>query len=93
VTDGWHRLWTASEWGQSWSIEPELPAIRCPVLVCHDRRDELSPPLHAEAIAAALPAARLSWWDTGRHDPHLTDRSRLVDELGALWEEAERAGG
>ncbi|HEX6492534.1 MAG TPA: hypothetical protein VF112_03425, partial [Candidatus Dormibacteraeota bacterium] len=89
VTGRWHRLWTASTWAEGWSIEAELSRIRCPVLVCQDRRDALAPPLHAEAIAAALPAARLSWWDTGRHDPHGTDRPRFAAELGALWEEAE----
>jgi pimeloyl-ACP methyl ester carboxylesterase len=93
VTGAWHRLWTGSEWAESWSIEAELPRIRCPVLVCQDRRDDLAPPLHAEAIVAALPAAHLSWWDTGRHDPHLTDRPRVAAELGALWQEAEGQGG
>jgi pimeloyl-ACP methyl ester carboxylesterase len=89
VATAWYRLWTGSEWAGGWSIEAELPAVRCPVLVCQDRRDALAPPLHAEAIAAALPGARLSWWDTGRHDPHLTDRPRLAAELRTLWEEAE----
>ena len=59
------------------------------MLVCHDRRDPLAPPLHAEAIAAALPSARLSWWDSGGHDPHRSDRGRFAAELEALWERAE----
>jgi pimeloyl-ACP methyl ester carboxylesterase len=89
VTGAWHRLWTATDWAESWSIEDPLRRVRCPVLVCHDRRDELSPPLHAEWITAALPQARVSWWDTGRHDPQLTDRARFTAELRTLWEEAE----
>jgi len=89
VAAGWWGLWTSPSW-ESWSIEAELAAVRCPVLVVHDSRDELGPPLHAEAIGAALPQARLSWWDTGRHDPHSTDRPRFVAELHAFWSDVER---
>lgn len=89
VTAGWWRLWTSPEW-ESWSIEAELAAVRCPVLVMHDRRDELGPPLHAEAVRDAVPQACLSWWDTGRHDPHFSDRQRFVAELHAFWAGAER---
>jgi pimeloyl-ACP methyl ester carboxylesterase len=89
VAGAWHRLWTESAWSAGWSIEEELPAVRCPVLVCQDRRDPLAPPLHAEAIAAAVPHARLSWWDTGSHDLHRRDGRRFATELLALWEEAE----
>lgn len=89
VTGAWHRLWTASEWADRWSIEAELTAIRCPLLVCHDRRDPLAPPVHAEAIAAALPRARLSWWDSGGHAPHRADLPRFAAELETLWEQAE----
>jgi pimeloyl-ACP methyl ester carboxylesterase len=89
VAGAWHRLWTGSGWGERWSIEAELASIRCPVLVCHDRDDALSPPLHAEAIAATLPSAWLSWWDSGGHDPHRSDPDRFATELEALWEQAE----
>lgn len=93
VAGAWHRLWTESAWSESWSIADELPAVRCPVLVCHDRRDALAPPLHAEAIAAAVPGTRLSWWDTGDHDPHRRDRRRFAAELRAHWEGAEAGAG
>jgi pimeloyl-ACP methyl ester carboxylesterase len=93
VTGAWHRLWTESAWAEGWSIEAELGAIRCPVLVCQDRRDVLAPPLHAESIAAAVPGAHLSWWDSGGHDPHRSDRPRFARELLSLWEWAETAAG
>jgi len=91
VATGWWQLWTSPAW-ESWSIEAELSAVRCQVLVVHDRHDELGPPLHAEAIGAALPHARLSWWDSGRHDPHLSDRARFTGELQRFWSEVERGG-
>jgi pimeloyl-ACP methyl ester carboxylesterase len=91
VAGAWYRLWTATEWSDTWSIEAELPAIRCPVLVCHDRRDALSPPLHAEILAATVADVRVSWWDSGTHDPHRSDRTRLAAELEAFWERAEIA--
>jgi len=89
VVAGWWRLWTAPEW-ESWNIEAELPAVRCPVLVVHDRHDELGPPLHAEAVLAAVPHARASWWETGRHDPHASDRARFTRELHEFWSDVER---
>lgn len=89
VASAWYRLWTTTGWAQTWSIEAELPRVRCPVLVCHDRCDSLSPPLHAEAIAAAIPQTLVSWWESGTHDPHRSDRRRFAAELEALRERAE----
>lgn len=90
VTAAWWRLWTSPEW-ESWTFESELSSVRCPLLVVHDRRDELSPPLHAEAVlrAAAPGQAQASWWDTGRHDPHLSDRERFTAELHRFWKDVE----
>jgi pimeloyl-ACP methyl ester carboxylesterase len=88
ATTGWWRLWTAKEW-EAWSIEAELHCVCRPLLVMHDRRDALSLPLHAEILLDAVPGAQASWWDTGRHDPHLSDRERFVAELQAFWHGVE----
>jgi pimeloyl-ACP methyl ester carboxylesterase len=40
-----------------------LAAIRCPTLVLAGSRDEVCPPHHAEALAAAIPGARLEVFD------------------------------
>lgn len=88
VAGSWHALWTAPEW-EDWSIVDELAAVRCPVLVLHGLRDDLSPPLHAEAIHAALPGARVTWVDAATHDPHRAEPERFVSDLQALWRDVE----
>jgi pimeloyl-ACP methyl ester carboxylesterase len=88
VVGRWHALWTSPEW-EDWSIVDELAAMRCPVLVMHGLRDDLSPPLHAEAIHEALPRARVTWVDATTHDPHRAEPERFVSELQALWRDVE----
>ena len=84
--EAWYELWTRGL--DEWDIEERLAAVRCPVLVVHDRRDPLSPPEHAEAVLGA-PAARISWYETGTHVPHRADRARFERELEAHLREAE----
>jgi pimeloyl-ACP methyl ester carboxylesterase len=88
VAGRWHALWTSPEW-EAWSIVDELAAVRCPVLVMHELRDELSPQLHAEAIDEALPGVRVTWVDTTTHDPHRAEPDRFVSDLQALWQDVE----
>ena len=90
VAAGWHRLWTSSAWSD-WSIEGDLPHIHCPLLVVHDRRDPLSPPLHAETIAAAVAGATTLWTDTSSHDPHRHQQAEVEAALARLWRAAETA--
>jgi pimeloyl-ACP methyl ester carboxylesterase len=92
VAGGWHALWTSPSW-EDWSIVDQLPAIRCPVLVVHGLHDDLSPGLHAEAIGAEVPRARISWVDTDAHDPHRAEAERFGADLRSLWDEAERSSG
>jgi pimeloyl-ACP methyl ester carboxylesterase len=88
VAGRWHALWTSPEW-EAWSIVDELATVRCPVLVMHGLRDELSPQLHAEAIDEALPGVRVTWVDTTTHDPHRAEPDRFVSDLQALWRDVE----
>jgi pimeloyl-ACP methyl ester carboxylesterase len=88
----WHALWTSDAWA-GWTIVDELGGIRCPVLVVHAREDDLAPPLHAEAIAAALPATRVVWVDTATHDPHRVDRVGVIAEMRSLWQRGETTDG
>ena len=82
----WYELWTRGL--DEWDIEDRLAAVRCPVLVVHDRSDPLSPPEHAEAVSRA-PAAQISWHETGTHVPHRADRLRFERELEAHLRQAE----
>jgi pimeloyl-ACP methyl ester carboxylesterase len=92
VAGGWYALWTSPSW-EHWSIAGELPTIRCPVLVVHGLHDDLSPPLHAEAIRSAVPGTRFTWMDTSSHDPHRAEPERFGVDLRRLWEQAERMNG
>lgn len=75
----WYDLWTQRL--VDWDIEESLKAIRAPVLVVHDRNDSLSPREHAEGVAASVPHAQISWYDTDSHGPHYVERDRFDREL------------
>ena len=88
VAGRWYELWTSPGW-ERWSVIDELAKIGCPVYAMHGLHDELSPPLHAEAIHDALPGSRVTWVDTATHDPHRVDPDRFVGDLRSLWHDAE----
>jgi pimeloyl-ACP methyl ester carboxylesterase len=92
VAGGWYALWTSPEW-ERWSIIDELAAVGCPVYAMHGLHDELSPPLHAEAMRDVLPGARVTWVDTATHDPHRAEPKRFVSDLQSLWRDAEAGDG
>jgi pimeloyl-ACP methyl ester carboxylesterase len=91
VVGAWYELWSGNALAE-WELETELAAIRCPVLVVHDRRDLLSPPEHAEGVARAVPSTAISWYDTGSHGPHRVERERFERELEAHLRSAEGRG-
>jgi pimeloyl-ACP methyl ester carboxylesterase len=84
VVASWVEMWTTGSLA-AWDIRDELSAIRCPVLVVHDRADPLSSIVHADAIVASVTAAQLSWHDSRSHRPHLTDRERFRSDLQSFW--------
>jgi pimeloyl-ACP methyl ester carboxylesterase len=88
VAGAWHDLWTSPTF-RKWSIVDELSSVRCPVMAVHDRRDALSPPLHAETITKRVAQAGVHWVDSGTHDPHRADVASFVATLRSFWEQAE----
>jgi len=92
VAGGWHTLWTSPEW-EGWTIVDEIVAIGCPVYTMHGLHDTLAPPLHAEAIRDAIPAARIAWVDTATHEPHRVEPERFAADLESLWRDAEGGDG
>jgi len=58
-----------------------LPELRLPVLLLHGRQDAVIPFAAAEALAAALPQARLVAFDDTGHAPFLTRSERVRQEL------------
>lgn len=72
-----------------WSTEaaPTLDAlrkVRVPVLITHGRQDAVVLPAAAEMSLAAMPHARLSWFDDCGHSPFSEHASRFNDELMAF---------
>lgn len=92
VASAWHALWTSSAW-EHWSIVDELPAVACPVYAMHATHDDLSPPLHVDAIRDALPAARVTWVEASTHDPHRVQPERFTTDLESFWRGAEHRDG
>ena len=90
VSRAWQDLWSVGALAE-WDIEEQLAEIRCPVLVIHDRHDNLSAPEHAEGVARQLPHATISWYDTGSHGPHRRERERFAVELEAHLAAAARS--
>jgi pimeloyl-ACP methyl ester carboxylesterase len=58
-----------------------LGAVSVPALVIHGRRDALILPVAAEMTAAAIPGARISWYDDCGHSPFFEHAERFNREL------------
>lgn len=77
----------------TWSTDPAeaaaaLRRVRVPTLVTHGRLDRLVLPKAAEMTAAAVPGARLSWFDDCGHSPFYEDAPRYNRELDRFVSEA-----
>ena len=77
-----------------WRTDPDevraaFAKVRVPTLITHGRRDQLILPEAAEMSAAAIPGARLSWYDDCGHSPFYEDAPRYNRELAefaaAAW--------
>ena len=69
-----------------WSTDPSqtiaaLRRVRVPTLITHGRIDTVVLPAAADMTAAAIPHARLSWFDDCGHSPFCEDAGRFNDEL------------
>jgi len=73
--------------GWSTAAAPTIAAlakVRVPVLITHGRADTVVLPAAAEMSLAAMPHARLSWFDGCGHSPFCEDASRFNSELMAF---------
>ncbi len=69
--NGWHRPDVLG-----WDARPVLRQVEAPALVVQGTADEYAPPSHAEAIAVALPDARLALLPDA---PHMLPQERPED--------------
>lgn len=84
VLDAWIGSWLHPEFA-SWSLDPVLPAVRCPTLALHGAEDEYGTPRHPERIGtlAGGPTRVLVLPDT-RHVPHRERPQAVLDAVAAF---------
>ena len=64
-------------------LSPELPSIKCPVLVIGGEFDRGRPPARVEPIAQAIPGAKFKALPTGHYGGWQTPEL-IADEIGAF---------
>jgi len=74
-------LETGLRWLARFDIRPVLPTIGCPVLLIVGAHDPLVPQAAAQAMAAALPAARLTVMADCAHAPFLSDPETFATQV------------
>jgi len=63
---------------------PHLGRISCPTVVFAGRHDKIVPAAESEAMAKAIPGAKLVWCETSGHVPMLEEPELVTRELAAL---------
>ena len=63
---------------------PGLARISCPVTVFAGRQDKIVPPAESEAMAKAIPGAKLVWCERSGHVPMMEEADLVTRELASL---------
>ena len=71
-------------WLRDVDLRDTLPALALPTLIVHGERDPLMPFAAAQAMAAALPQARLEGFAGTAHAPLVSDPTRFAGLLAAF---------
>ncbi len=88
VVERWSAVWLAPSF-RAWTIEADLPAITCPVLLLQAERDPYGSLAHVDRIASTVrgPVRRVVLPGDG-HAPHRDCRSHtlheMIDFIGSL---------
>ena len=83
---GWNDVWLDPAF-RDWNIEPDLDAIRCPLLAVQGEDDEYGTLEQIHAIARRLPKTRLLALANCGHSPHRDQPETLIDAVGAFLRE------
>lgn len=75
---GWNRIWLAPEF-RNWSIENELPSIRCPVLAIQGIDDEYGTLAQIRNIQHHVPHTELLELNDCGHSPHRDQPQALTE--------------
>jgi pimeloyl-ACP methyl ester carboxylesterase len=84
VLRAWTEIWLSPEF-DSWSLEKDLPKVRCPLLAIHGDRDEYGSVRFPEMICelSGGPAQKLIIPDCG-HVPHREKSDVVLDAVGGF---------
>jgi pimeloyl-ACP methyl ester carboxylesterase len=85
---GWNRAWLDPAF-TGWNIEPELAAVRAPVLAMQGLDDEYGTLAQIHGIAAHVPGTRLLELPGCAHSPHRDQPDMVVAQTVAFIREAE----
>ena len=80
---GWNDVWLDPAF-RGWNIEPEVAAIRCPVLAIQGVNDEYGTMRQIDRIAELAPQAELLKFPDCGHSPH-RDQPEKVIEAATRW--------
>lgn len=87
--EGWNGAWLAPAF-RSWSIEPELAAIRCPVLAVQGLDDEYGTLEQVRGIGRAVAGAEVLELPACGHSPHRDQPQLLLDHVTAFMRKHRR---
>lgn len=80
---GWNQIWLHPDF-EAWNIEPELPAITCPVLAVQGLDDEYGSIEQIRGIARQVPQTQLLELPDCRHSPHRDQPTLLMGAVGCF---------
>jgi pimeloyl-ACP methyl ester carboxylesterase len=75
---GWNNIWLQPAF-RDWSIENELPAIRCPLLAVQGVDDEYGSMAQIRGIAQRVPGTQLLELTACGHSPHRDQPQTVID--------------
>jgi pimeloyl-ACP methyl ester carboxylesterase len=75
---GWNDIWLAPAF-RSWNIEPEIAAIRCPLLAIQGLDDEYGTLEQIRGIARRVPQTQLLELPACGHSPHKDQPEQVIE--------------
>lgn len=87
VLEAWTKIWLSPEF-QSWSLEPCLERVDCPVLAIHGNQDEYGSSEFPRRIAQGVRGfSRMQILDSCGHVPHREKENEVLGLVRSLLEE------
>ena len=84
---GWNNIWLDPRF-PTWTIEAELPTIRCPLLAIQGIDDQYGTMEQIEGIARRVPQTQLAKLDRCGHSPHRDQPQAVIERVTRFLAEA-----